>query len=295
MADLPTFAAPLDGRLNAKMLSAFDDTGVIILREFAEPAACATLRAHTVQMVERDAPEAAESIFSTKTNSQLSDDYFIKSGGNISFFFEEETRRVSAQNVSGGDRAKMDRLNKIGHAMHDLDPVFDAFSRTAKLAAAAASLGFKDPKLVQSMYIVKPPGIGGEVVCHQDSTYLYTEPQSCVGFWFAIDEATEANGCMEFLPGTHKGPLRELNSRRTDGKLSTRMIDETPFPEVEPVPAPAMPGDLVIFHGRAPHMSAANRSNEARHAYTLHVVEGSSRWPAENWLQRPPELPFRGF
>jgi phytanoyl-CoA hydroxylase len=60
--------------------------------------------------------------------------------------------------------------------MHDLDPDFDAFSRTAKLAAVVESLGYKDPVLLQSMYVFKPPRIGGEVYCHQDSTFLYTDP-----------------------------------------------------------------------------------------------------------------------
>ena len=144
------------------------------------------------------------------------------------------------------------------------------------------------------MYIFKPPGIGGEVVCHQDSTYLYSEPESCIGFWFAIDEATAENGAMAFIPGGHKGPLRALNKRGDDGMLATRVIDPTPFPDT-PVLAPAKRGDLVIFHGRAPHMSAANRSKNPRHAYTLHMIDGIARWPAENWLQRPADLPFRGF
>ena len=50
----------------------------------------------------------------------------------------------------------------------------------------AKAIGFKDPLLLQSMYIFKQPKIGGEVVCHQDSTFLITEPESTVGFWFCF-------------------------------------------------------------------------------------------------------------
>ncbi len=290
VSSLPTFAAPEDGRLTPEMLAAFGDAGVIILKGFAEAQACAALREHTVALVERNAPATPENIFSTKSNIQLTDNYFERSAANISFFFEEETPGVS----DGANGPKAARLNKMGHAMHDLDPVFDEFSRTEKLANAAASLGIADPKIIQSMYIFKPPGIGGEVVCHQDSTYLLTEPESCIGFWFAIDDADAENGAMAFIPGAHKGPLRQLNARESDGVLRTRVVDETPF-DGEPVLAPARRGDLVIFHGRAPHMSAANRSPRPRHAYTLHIVDGAARWPAENWLQRPAEMPFRGF
>ncbi len=290
MNSLPIFSAPPDGRLTPEMLAAYEDNGVVILTGFADAQTCAALREHTLALVEREAPATPESVFSTTSNVQFTDDYFTDSAANISFFFEEESGTVSAG--EGGPKAA--RLNKMGHAMHDLDPVFDAFSRTEKLANASSSLGLAEPKIVQSMYIFKPPGIGGEVVCHQDSTYLYTEPESCVGFWFAIDDADAENGAMAFIPGAHKGPLRQLNSRGADGKLATRIIDETPFGG-EPILAPAQRGDLVIFHGRAPHMSAANRSSRPRHAYTLHIVDGGARWPVENWLQRPPDLPFRGF
>lgn len=285
MNSLPTFNAPTDGRLSDEMLTAFDEIGVILLRGFVDPESCAVLRDHVAAMVARDAPDRAENLFSTTSNVQFSDAYFENSAAKISYFYEEEDT---------GEGEKASRLNKMGHAMHDLDPVFSAFSRTEKFAAAAASLGLCDPRLVQSMYIFKPPRIGGEVVCHQDSTFLYTEPESCVGFWVAIDDATEENGAMAFIPGAHKGPLRELNGRGPDGKLATRTIVEAPF-SVRPVLAPAARGDLAIFHGRSPHMSAANRSSRPRHAYTLHIVDGTARWPAENWLQRPESLPFRGF
>ena len=290
MNELPTFAAPADGRLTPEMLAAYEQAGVIILKGFADARACASLRDRALALVERQAPATPQSVFSTRSNVQLADEYFERSAANISFFFEEEAGTASA----GEDGPKAARLNKMGHAMHDLDPVFEGFSRTERLANASASLGFVHPKIVQSMYIFKPPGIGGEVVCHQDSTYLYTEPESCIGFWFAIDDADAENGAMAFIPGAHRGPLRQLNARESDGVLRTRTLDEAPF-DGEPILAPARCGDLVIFHGRAPHMSAANRSSRPRHAYTLHIVEGKARWPAENWLQRPKDMPFRGF
>jgi phytanoyl-CoA hydroxylase len=63
-------------------------------------------------------------------------------------------------------------INKIGHALHDLDPAFSSYSRSPKMAAALRALGLRRPAPVQSMYIFKQPRIGGEVVPHQDSTFL---------------------------------------------------------------------------------------------------------------------------
>lgn len=288
---LPEYDAPPGGRLTAAMRAAFDDAGVLALRGFCSKADCGRLRRRALELVDAFDPADVRSVFSTTNETQLDDDYFIGSGDKIRFFLEDD-----AFDSQGKLRQqKQDSLNKMGHAMHDLDPVFDAFSRTPALAALADSLGFADPGIIQSMYIFKPPRIGGEVVSHQDSTFIYTDPESCVGFWFALEDATLDNGCMQFIPGAHKGPLRARNYRRADGRLVTEVVDDTPWPEDQRVAAEAEAGTLVVFHGRTPHLSGPNRSEKSRHAYTLHVIERGSRYPAENWLQRGADLPLRGF
>src|SRR3546814_19129036 len=86
------------------------------------------------------------------------------------------------------------------------------------------------------MYIFKQPHIGGEVGWHQDSTFLYTDPLSAVGLWFALEDATLENGCLWALPGAHKGPLRE-RWRRKDGALAMERLEDTPWPQAG-VPRP---------------------------------------------------------
>ncbi len=288
---LPVFAAPPDGRLTGEMQRAYRDAGVIILRDFVSKEACARLRASALELVDAFDPSTLQSVFSTTSQSQYSDRYFIESGDKIRFFLEAD-----AFDDNGNLRQpKEHSLNKIGHAMHDLDPDFARFSRTVMLANAADSINIGDPAIIQSMYIFKPPHIGGEVVCHQDSTYIYTEPESCTGFWFALEDATVENGCMYFIPGQHKGPLRMRNYRVSDTTLATETLDDTPFPEVRKLPAEAPAGTLVIFDGRAPHLSGPNRSAKSRHAYTLHVIDRNCHYPANNWLQRSSDLPLRGF
>ena len=90
--------------------------------------------------------------------------YFLDSAGNISFFFEEGSFHPDGSLVQ--DKALS--VNKCGHALHDLDPAFRAFSRSAKMHAIYRALGFRRPLPVQSMYIFKQPSIGGPVVPHQD-------------------------------------------------------------------------------------------------------------------------------
>jgi phytanoyl-CoA hydroxylase len=263
----------------------------MVLEDFVRPGECQRLRERALELVDDFDPRSVRSIFSAMEQTQLGDKYFEESGDKIRFFFEKD-----AFGDDGNLRQrKRDSLNKLGHAMHDMDPVFDEFSRTPQLAAVVESLGYTDPVILQSMYIFKPPRIGGEVYCHQDSTFLYTEPESCIGFWFALEDAALENGCMQFIPGAHKGPLKQLHYRGQDGKMTFRTLDEAPWPEDEAVAVEARAGDLVIFDGRAPHKSGPNLSDKSRHAYTLHVIDRTSHYPEENWLQRGADLPLRGF
>jgi phytanoyl-CoA hydroxylase len=289
--DIPEFEAMAGGRLDDAMLAAFREAGFIVLRDFVSREECRRLRRRALELVDAFDPRDVSSVFSTTVEEQLADRYFIESGDKIRFFLESSAFDDRGQL----HQSKEQSLNKMGHAMHDLDPVFDAFSRTPELAAVAQCIGIEDPVILQSMYIFKPPLIGGEVVCHQDSTYIYTEPESCVGFWFALEDATLENGCMQFIPGGHKSPLKRRNYRRPDGRLVTETLDDTPWPMERLVPVEAEAGTLVVFDGRAPHLSAANRSLRSRHAYTLHVVDRACHYPADNWLQRSPALPLRGF
>ena len=180
--------------------------------------------------------------------------------------------------------------------MHDLDPVFDNFSRTPELAEIAKDVGFKDPRILQSMFIFKQPHIGGEVVCHRDATFLHTEPLSVKGFWFALEDATQENGCMWAIPGEHRSPVKSRFFRSESG-VGTEMeiFDDTPWEESKLVPLEVKAGTMVVLHGVLPHMSFANRSARTRHAYTMHLIEGTADYPEWNWLQRSPEIPLRGF
>jgi len=291
MKSLPKYSAPADGQLSPAMLADYHEAGVLILEDFVSDDACQQLQERALELVNAFDPAEVRSVFSAINQTQLDDSYFEESGDKIRFFFEHDAFDKSGNLV----QEKEHSLNKMGHAMHDLDPVFDAFSRSPELAAAVKSIGFDDPVIIQSMYIFKPQRIGGEVYCHQDSTFIYTEPESCVGFWFALEDATVDNGCMRFILGGHKMGLKQRHFRGADGHLTFETLDATPWPEGMEVAAEAATGTLVIFNGRAPHLSSANVSEISRHAYTLHVIDKTAHYPAENWLQRSPDLPLRGF
>lgn len=59
-------------------------------------------------------------------------------------------------------------------------------------------------EVISEIYHLQQPGIGGEVVPHQDNSFLYTEPTTCTGLWLALEDATILNGCLWAIPGSHK-------------------------------------------------------------------------------------------
>ena len=271
----------------------YEDEGYLVLEDFKSPAEMAAVRYGAEASDARALdPSSTRSIFTTREQAFSTDHYFLDSADQVCCFFEED-----AFDEQGDLRqAKALSINKIGHALHDRDAVFNAFSRGAKLAELAADLGLAQPQLWQSMYIFKQPGIGGEVGWHQDATFFHTDPISVTTFWFALEDATLENGCLWVEPGGHRGPLRELFVRNGD-VVSKTTLDTTPWPTAESARAlPVRAGSLVCFHGLLPHYSAPNSSAISRHAYSLHVTDARTHYAASNWLQRSDaSLPLRGF
>jgi phytanoyl-CoA hydroxylase len=272
-------------------LNDYRQHGFSVLEGFVDQDACDLLRARANELVQEFDPLEVVSIFSTLEQNRLTDEYFLSSGDKIRFFFEE-----NAFNADGSLKYEKERsINKIGHALHDLDPVFDTFSRSPKLRDLVADLGIEDPRLLQSMYIFKQPGIGGEVISHQDSTFLYTDPMDIVGLWFAIEDARIDNGCLWAIPGGHRHGLKSRWVRSNKGQMKFDVYDESPWPDNQLVPLEVSKGSLILLHGLLPHKSYENKSAHSRHAFTLHVISGRSNYPQDNWLQRSPEMPLRGF
>ena len=276
--------------ISKEQLAKYLDNGFLAIDGFADAAECDELRARAAEMVNEFDPAEIVSIFSTHEQNRTTDDYFLTSGDKVRFFFEE-----NAFNADGTLKYEKEKsINKIGHALHDLDPVFERFSRSEKIKHVATAIGMKNPLLLQSMYIFKQPNIGGEVTCHQDSTFLYTEPIDIVGLWFALEDATVENGCLWAIPGGHRSGLKSRWVRSEEG-MKFDVFNAEPWPEDQLVPLEISKGSLILLNGLLPHRSFENRSPRSRHAYTLHLIGADANYPADNWLQRPKTLPLRGF
>lgn len=262
----------------------FQRDGFIVLEDFLNEEELKELKSAGDELALNIPKENRKCIFNSTQSNQSKDKYFLESGDKISFFFENDAIGEDGELKVSQEKS----LNKIGHALHYLHPSFYKVTFSDKVKETCYRLGMEEPLVVQSMYIFKNPGIGSAVVPHQDATYLHTEPMTVMGFWIALEDATIENGCLSFIPGSQNNGIHRRFIRNPDKSSDELLIYDRPaqiYSSSGFQPVPVKKGDCIIIHGQVVHKSEHNKSSKSRHAYSFHVIEQSSKYSPDNWLQ----------
>jgi len=117
--------------------------------------------------------------------------------------------------------------------------------------------------------ILKPARHGAPTPWHQDEAYWNPDlDYHSLSVWIPLQEATLENGCMQFVPGSHRWEVQAHHSIHHDPRIHGLEIDEAPdLSKVSICPLP--PGGATFHLSRTLHYTAPNLSNQPRRAYIL--------------------------
>ena len=153
------------------------------------------------------------------------------------------------------------------------DAYFAALLRDARFTDLASALLNDGAVPRELQWFNKPPRVGKSTPPHQDGYYFMLEPNEAVTAWLALDPVDERNGCMRYIAGSHRQPLRPHTRTQTVG--FSQGLSYGPDDFASEVAVTAQPGDLLVHHSMTIHRADANRSD--RHRRSLGFVYFAAR------------------
>ena len=175
---------------------------------------------------------------------------------------------------------------RISEAFHDLlwNPAF--------VTPAAQLLG-GPVRFWHDQLFCKPPRHGGVVAWHQDYSYwTRTEPMAHLTCWIALDDATVENGCLQYVPGSHRWSLLPITGLAGGMDSVKSVLTEEQRARFRPVAIEIKKGEASFHHPLMVHGSSENKSNRPRRGAVLNVVRDGVRSATnEPLLQGIPPVP----
>jgi ectoine hydroxylase-related dioxygenase (phytanoyl-CoA dioxygenase family) len=229
--------------LTQEQLQTFKDNGYLVVHNLIPKDILAKLRARISEIV--DAASAEKGLPTS-----------------ISIAAEPDAKSTATR------KAPLRKLNELAPN----DDFFASVAKLPQLLEVAAQLTQAQPTdplyLYSDQAFLKPAYEGSEKPLHQDNSYFRVTPNNqAVTCWIAVDDSTENNGCMRYIPGSHKLgliPHKQLSP--------AHLTPEQPFSEDKEVPTPVPAGSAIFHDLLCLHSSKANTSPNSRRAWALHIV-----------------------
>jgi ectoine hydroxylase-related dioxygenase (phytanoyl-CoA dioxygenase family) len=147
-----------------------------------------------------------------------------------------------------------------------------------------------------SRVLCKPPRNGREVPWHQDGEYWPMRPLATCSVWIAIDPVSTVNGCMRFIPGSHKRQeLYRHHQADRENLVLNLELDRDQFDESAAVNVELEPGEMSLHDVRMIHGSLANTSGQRRAALILRYMPATSHYDRSLVAQKKINSPFNLF
>ena len=195
-------------------------------------------------------------------------------------------------------RADYDRLLTRHPEFRDYCPMllrydlsFLNYARDPNILDMVAQVIGPDIILWNSSFFAKPAVNGKKTPWHQDGEYWPLRPLATCTVWLAIDEATVENGCLNFMPGSHK--QKELRPHRTNKDPNFTLhqeLLESEYDDDKAVPLELEAGQMSLHDVYLLHDSEANDSGKPRRGMTMRFMPGTSVFDREKAKQLSRDL-----
>lgn len=161
------------------------------------------------------------------------------------------------------------------------------------LVAAHQLLGEKPVRFWHDQLFCKPPKHGGVVAWHQDYSYwTRTKPMAHLTCWCGLDDSSQENGCVQYVPGSHRWGLLEKPSLAGDLHGIVDHLTDEQKREFKPVPVETKAGYGIFHHPLTLHGSGENKSKNPRRAFVINVIaDGVASDSDEPLLSGVPSVP----
>lgn len=155
-----------------------------------------------------------------------------------------------------------DDVRKVGGMAND--DLFRDLVRRPNVVEVISDLLGPNLKLFRADVLMKPARVGSAKGVHQDSPYWPIEPMDLWSCWLPFDPATAESGCMQVIPGSHRGGALPHVRVQDD-----YVVPDEGYSAQDLVTVPMSPGSGLFFHSLLVHGTAANTSEHHRRAITM--------------------------